>query len=133
MKSVEGTFSKYAVGYSRVLIEIETDCAERLIKIDLDKEDEWNQQLFQGKFDDWFEGAIYGANFALDTAKVSNAVIKIKRIVGQTVDTNATTVASATAKAVWKAVDFAPPELLIKNIEEINKKAWVEYDLIKFE
>jgi hypothetical protein len=108
MKSIEGKFAKHLIGIARVLIEVEVNTKEISVKIDLDTKDEWNNQFSGGGFRDWFEGAIYGAKYGLEIAKVPNAQIKVKRIIGQIIDTTPTTVAAATAFAVWEAFEFQP-------------------------
>jgi len=133
MHLFEGEFAKYRSGYARVLIEFETDSKSTLVEIDLDKNDQWNKQLFEGNFNNWLEGAIYGAKFGLEIADISNVHIKIKRIVGQIVDTNSTTIAAATANAVWKAVSFEPSDSLTNHIEEIVAKSGIEQELVKFD
>lgn len=132
MNLIEGRFAKHLIGLARVLIEFEINMKETSIEIDLDISDEWNNQFLRGDFKDWFEGAIYGANYGLETAKVPNAKITIIRIIGQCADTTPTTVAAATAFAVWKAVNFQPSNSLVKLIEEMVEKSQVCNSLIKF-
>lgn len=120
----EGTFARQGKGgYARVLIEIDLQAPHSIVEVALN-DDEWNNQLHRGNFDDWFKGAIYGVRFALRVAGISTAAVRIKRIVGLEVDSNPTNIAAAAADAVWKAVEFdVPPEVTNKIIQAVLE-AW---------
>lgn len=72
----------------------------------------------------WQAGARLGAAFALRIAGLTDARVRITKIVGMTTDTNPTIVAAAAARAVWAAAGFVPAAELLARFEAQVFASW---------
>ena len=75
-------------------------------------------------YDDWKQGAVIGAQYALDVAGRTSTSVVISRIVGMMTDTNPTIVGGAAAYGVWLALDYSPTPEQIRQIEQVVLSSW---------
>ena len=66
-------------------------------------------------YDDWKQGAVLGAKFALAAVKASSSIVVVE-ITGLTTDTNPSIVAAPCAHAVWNALGVTPPEAALQHL-----------------
>lgn len=69
-------------------------------------------------YDHWKAGARAGVEFALRTAGLTQAGVRVVRIEGLSTDTNPTLVAAAAARAVWLAAGFTPTSEVVARLEQ---------------
>ena len=69
-------------------------------------------------YEDWKEGAIIGAKFALKKSQKSFGVT-IFEIVGMTSDTSPASVGAAIIYAIWEVIKFVPSQKEIEYIENV--------------
>ena len=75
-------------------------------------------------YDDWKQGAIIGAEYALKKAEAMDCTVIITRIVGMTTDTNPTIVGAAAINAVWQALNYVPEASEQNRLEAIVLNSW---------
>src|SRR5579863_8866347 len=114
---VEGRFLRQTGGRgfaARVTVDFTTNASSPTIRVDLSGEG-WTRQgdledaSSQG-YGDWALGAEYGVAYALRVAGRTDCSVIVSRITGASTDTNPTVVAAAAADAVWKALQYTPPD-----------------------
>lgn len=131
----EGRFSRHYKGTSRfalvhiIVNEIESAST---VGVELDPTGSLTQhyrdniQKAYEAYDDWIQGAVIGATYALAQLKNAVYVVTITDIVGTYVDTTPTAVAVATIFTVWKAVNYQPSN---DEIQLIDDKVLASWDL----
>jgi hypothetical protein len=77
---------------------------------------------------EWKAGAVAGVGFALRVAGARDCGVRVVLIEGMTSDTNATIVAAAAARAVWRALEFTPPSEVVATIDAEVLGSWTRGD-----
>lgn len=105
--------------YPRVTAQLETPSIPVLFSQgDIEK-------AYAPTYNDWIQGAVIGASYALAKLKNSVYMVTITTIIGMETDTNPTIVAAAAIFAVWNAVNYHPHD----EIQFIIDKVFASWDL----
>lgn len=115
---------QHALG-TRVTVEIDWDALEPSVELaagvlpagDAGEAEEHVQRS-------WERGARYGVTFALESANSMPCRLTVSEIVADVETTNATTIAAATAEAVWAAIEFTPGDELRALMEREVARSW---------
>jgi hypothetical protein len=82
------------------------------------------QKAYTPDYDDWIQGAVIGARYAL--AKLPTAyAVTLTAIEGSVTDTNPTVVAAAAISAIWKGAGYTP---LAEDVALIEGVVFVSWD-----
>lgn len=127
MASIRSQDPQQALG-TRVSVEIDWDALEPSVEFAagaLPGEPEGVEEEAEERVQrSWERGALYGVSFALETANSMPCRLTVTEIVADVDRTNATTIAAATAEAVWAAIDFAPGDELRALMEREVARSW---------
>jgi hypothetical protein len=134
MVQSEGTFLRQyqRKGYAaRVHVVVAETIGASNVTVQLDECGD-PQALSQGNieaayapaYNDWIQGAVIGAAYALARVKTAAYTATITAIFGMTTDTNPTIVAAATVFAVWNAVNYVPSTEETEFLERKVLKSW---------
>ncbi len=96
-------------GYARVHVSQVSEDTNGKVSVALD-DDPWNAPLKAGTYPEWIEAAVYGSQYALDTARITWGNWEVRRIVGTDADTYHALVVIAAARAIWNCCDFRPAQ-----------------------
>jgi hypothetical protein len=131
MIQVEGKFARVHNGLpyaARVTVTVEEPSAQPDILFSCSGKG-WIRQGYLEEvpavgYDSWKAGARAGIEYALSKAGVGTARVEVVKIVGMITDTNPSVVGAAAAIAIWKALEFEPPEEVISSMEAVVFGNW---------
>ena len=110
---------------TRVSVEIDWDALEPSVEFaagngEQGPEEESGDRVQRA----WERGALYGVRFALEVANSMPCRVSVTEIIADVQRTNATTIAAATAEAVWAAIEFVPGDELRARMEREVGRSW---------
>jgi hypothetical protein len=131
MRNTEGRFCRVHQGLpyaARVTVRVSEDPTGPAIVLQCSSQPPFprsdQEDTPAAGYDDWKEGAVVGARYALEVAGRTGCRVLIARIMGMTTDTNPTVVGAAAMDAVWQAIGHTPSAAQVRQVEQVVFGSW---------